>query len=108
MFANSSRAGTEFEAVIDTGFGGFISMPMSRSFPLGLPLRGAITVKLADGTTNDKLHALGCASVAGRTRWGTVILQPDSQELLVGLKFLQAFDLALIMTGKEILLPFAW
>jgi predicted aspartyl protease len=62
--------GIEFEAVIDTGFAGFISMPLTQAFPLGLPLSGLVNVTLADGSISEKFTASGRATVANRTRWG--------------------------------------
>jgi predicted aspartyl protease len=105
IYAN--RYQTEFEArypgqIIDTGFDGFVSMPMAQAFPLGLPLRGAIEVTLADGRNATKLHALGRAMIGDHANWGAVILEPASDEILIGLKFLQVFDLALVLTRSEI------
>lgn len=96
--------GLKFEAVIDTGFAGFISMPMHSAFPLALPLNGTTPSKLADGSVHEKLSAWGRATIAGRSKWGDVILEPDADEMLIGLEFLQGFGLALVLTKGEILL----
>jgi predicted aspartyl protease len=104
LAGSAAKEGVEFEAVIDTGFDGFVSMPMAQAFPLGLPLRGAIEVTLADGRSVTKFHALGRAILGDHANWGAVILEPASDELLIGLKFLQAFDLALVLTRSEVLL----
>jgi predicted aspartyl protease len=104
LAGSAAKEGFEFEAVIDTGFDGFVSMPMAQAFPLGLPLRGAIEVTLADGRNATKLHALGRAMIGDRANWGAVILEPASDEILIGLKFLQVFDLALVLTRSEVLL----
>jgi predicted aspartyl protease len=104
LAGSAAKEGIEFAAVIDTGFDGFVSMPMAQAFPLGLPLRGTVEVTLADGRNVTKLHALGRAKIGHQANWGAVILEPDSDEILIGLKFLQVFDLALVLTQSEVLL----
>jgi predicted aspartyl protease len=104
-FTESGDAtGVEFEAVVDTGFDGFISMPIVWAFPLRLPLSGLTGVGLGDGSVNDKLTAQGRACVGDRTLWGEVILEPNSDEVLIGLEFLHAFNFALVLAKSEVLL----
>src|SRR5690242_13746171 len=95
--------GKEFEAIIDTGFTGFVSIPLIQAFPLGLPLFGTTRLTLADGSTSDRLTALGRLTLLGQqTREGLVILEQSSTEVLVGMGFLRAFELALIITKDEV------
>ncbi len=79
-------------------------MPMEEAFPLGLVLNGSLTCVLADGSSRKQLTALGAATFAGSTRWGQVILVPGSQEHLVGMEFLKAFGLTLLVNEEEVLL----
>jgi hypothetical protein len=42
-------SGTKIEGIMDTGFVGFVSMPLRRVFALKLPLAGESVIRLADG-----------------------------------------------------------
>ena len=55
----------EFDALIDTGFSGFILMSMFDAIPLGLMLDGTMTVTLADGNGYVKVTAEGTITVDG-------------------------------------------
>ncbi len=87
----------EFTAVIDTGFSGFVSMPMIQAFPLGLPLYGTTTVILADGKSQTKLVAHGKAQLSDKSQFGLVILEFSSIDVLIGMDFLRTFGLALLV-----------
>lgn len=85
-----------FTALIDTGFSGFLSLPMVRAFPVGLILHGTTTVVLADGSRQSKFTCLGQISFGQQTEVGTVIIEPTSDEALVGMEFLKRFKLTLL------------
>lgn len=91
---NSSQ---EFEVIIDTGFSGFVSMPILQVFPLGLILYGTTSVTFADGSTDVKLTALGGVTVEGVHKVGVIILEQSSTEILVGMDFLKTFEVSLFL-----------
>jgi predicted aspartyl protease len=96
----------EFDAIIDTGFTGFVSMPLLKAFPLGLLLYGTAEVILADGSVAPKLLAKGAVTVGDETQIGVVVLEPSSGDVLLGMDFLRKFERVLIVTqgGKGVVL----
>ena len=49
----------DVDALIDTGFTGFLTLPIIQALPLGLTLIGTVTSVLADGTTISSFSAKG-------------------------------------------------
>ena len=87
----------EFEAIIDTGFTGFLSMPLTNAISLGLILWGTTTVILADGKTGFRLTAYGTATVEGQSQGGVAIIEWNSSEVLIGMDFLRKFEKTLMI-----------
>jgi predicted aspartyl protease len=100
MFGN----GVEFDAILDTGFTGFICMPLLKALPLGLVLYGTTSVELADGSQSMKLTAKGTATCYGDSKVGVIILEPSANDILIGMDFLRIFQKALFVTQRTILL----
>ena len=96
--------GIEIEAIIDTGFTGFISIPLIEAFPVGLPLFGTTTVTFADGSTGNKLTALGTIAIGDRREKGIVILEENASDVLLGMDFLRRFKASLVITKDSIAL----
>jgi predicted aspartyl protease len=90
----------EIEGIIDTGFTGFLSMPMLTAFPLGLTLSGSTSVTLADGSSQVKLTALGKAIIGGEERIGTIILEWGQTDILIGMAFLRTFNRILYVDAR--------
>lgn len=90
----------EVEGIIDTGFTGFIQLPLNWGMALALPLEGTITVTLADGSKRAVLTAMAEATLLGRTQLGVVQLSPSSEEVLIGMDFLRRFERALVVSRK--------
>lgn len=92
-FLGSGRA---VSAMIDTGFSGFLSLPLEMAFAANLSLYGTIAVQLADGVAHQKLACIGVVALDGERRGGFVIVEPNSDLPLVGIDFLKKFQLMLV------------
>lgn len=57
-----------------------------------------MSVMLANGSTGTKLTAVARATVCEQSRFGTVILEAASPEILIGMEFLRQFDVGLFVT----------
>ena len=91
--------------MIDTGFTGFLLIPVQYAISLGLNLEGTVRSTLADGRTMVNLSARCSVRVNGYEGTGTVLLdQSTSPTLLVGMEFLQRFKLGLFMTPTGVVL----
>lgn len=90
--------GVEFEAIIDTGFTGFIQLPLSHAMSLSLPLEGTNVVTLADESKLVMLTAMVDATLLGRTESGVALLSTSSDSILVGMDFLRRFRRALVVS----------
>ena len=88
---------TKFTAMVDTGFSGFLLLPILEAFPVGLILRGTIPITLADGTSQTKLTCLGEIHFEGKSEIGLIIIEWQSTDVLVGMDFLRKFKRKLVV-----------
>ena len=96
--------GLEFEGIIDTGFTGFIQLPIAHAFSLKLPLEGTASYTLADGSQSTCLTALATTSFSGKAINGVVTLAMGSQDILIGMDFLRQLKLGLLIVTGQIFL----
>lgn len=104
-----AQTGIEFDAIIDTGFTGFLSIPTLRALPIGLILTSTTQVTLADGTTKGRYLAGGVVHILGEeqstlTKAGLIVLEETGADVLVGMDFLRGFGLSLGVSSKHVLL----
>jgi len=76
--------------MIDTGFSGYLMLPLIRAIPLGLKLVGTTQYLLADGSVSPKLLAHGSVDVGGEVTTGLIALEANGACLpLLGMEFLR-------------------
>lgn len=92
--------GVEYECIIDTGFTGFIHLPLSVAIALSLPLEGTQSVTLANDSSLVMLTALARVTLAGRVETGVALISMTSDTILIGMDFLRRFERALIISKK--------
>lgn len=77
--------------MVDTGFSGFLSLPILKAFPLGLLLSGTMGITLADGSTHARLTARGMLYFDGAQKVGLILLEWQNTDILLGMDFLIKF-----------------
>ncbi len=85
-----------FDAGIDTGFTGFLSLPFLSAVKAGLIFGGAMPLTLADGSSQTFLYCIGMAEINQKSGVG-LILVTQSQDVLAGMEFLKLLNLQLIV-----------
>lgn len=76
------------EALVDSGFNGYLTLPYTIAFPLGLILIGIQSSTLADGTTTSHFVCIGEICVDNKCVSTTIDIQPSGM-VLMGTKLLK-------------------
>ncbi|MBV9563278.1 MAG: hypothetical protein JOY90_22965 [Bradyrhizobium sp.] len=97
-------ASRTYQAVIDTGFTGFVELPLFEMIELGLRSEGAANVVLGDGSIITNLLSTADVHLGGRVESGTILLAESSSGVLVGMAFLRKFRKSLILTNRVVVL----
>jgi len=80
-----------FQAVIDTGFSDYLTLPPQAIRTLGLPEGGSMRVSLADNSETDLQVYAGTVSWDGRSRDITILAAEGVP--LIGMSLLYGFEL---------------
>ena len=88
-------------ALIDTGFDGYLSLPLSLALPLGLKLFYHTTVTLADGSTKEELLFEAKVKLGRKWQEASVFINRGSVALL-GTKLLENSKLLLDFPNQKI------
>lgn len=80
-----------FEAIVDTGFTGGISIPVTQALPLGLTLFSTATFTLADNSKENTFLCLGTDRLENEERI-MIFSLTKGNDILVGTEFLSVFN----------------
>lgn len=92
----------EVEALVDSGFNGYLQIPFVDAFPLGLVLAGIQANTLADGSTTPHLVCKGKVCIDGKCIDTTIDVQP-ANIVLLGTKLLKELQKVFVLdcsTGR--------
>ena len=81
---------------IDTGFSGFLSIPLSFANNVGLSIAGTMPVELADGKSQPFSYCSGMVEISDKSAMGIILISP-SDDILIGMEFLKNLALKLIV-----------
>ena len=90
-----SNVPQQLTCLVDTGFTGFLSIPLVEALPLGLVLSGTTSVTFANGATEYRLTCLGVVEVDALSEAGVIILEMQGNRAILGMDFLRIFGLEL-------------
>ena len=99
IIVGGSRGSEVVEAIIDTGFDGYVCLPIHVAEKLGVQLTGRTVAVLADGTEKADLLFSGWVKFFDRRRNVEICLTTD--QALIGTGLLADCDLAIdFVSGK--------
>lgn len=80
-----------FDAIVDTGFTGGISIPVSKALPLGLMLYSTATFTLADNSEENTFLCIGTVRMGDEERL-MIFSLTKGNDILVGTELLASFN----------------
>jgi len=118
IIGTSSDVPADTEALMDTGFTGFLMLPIAQALPLGLVLVGTADFELADGsmitnflakgnvtirppTVTTSVPSAAVTSAESETVEGIIVLGGNGA--ILGMEFLRSLD-KLLVVGKIVAL----
>ena len=87
------KDGKPVSVVVDTGFTGFLQIPLTIGIACNLRLWGVSWARLADGSRVKNLQCYGKIRFADREIFGVISLSETSDECLLGMQFLQQLSM---------------
>jgi clan AA aspartic protease len=98
VVGNENKQTKFLDALIDTGFNGFLTLPANIIAELGLPWSGSDIVTLGDGS--ETLFDLYAATVIWDGQFRTVDIADSESVPLIGMALLQGYRLMIDVVPK--------
>jgi clan AA aspartic protease len=89
------------DALVDTGFTGFVQLPERRAQELGLALQAVSEAQYADGRTGTIPLAWAKVTLGPEVREGFAHIQRGSDEVIVGVELLRVFQKIFVLSITE-------
>lgn len=94
-----------YNAVLDTGFNGFLSIPETEAAALGIVFPGdTAEVQYASGDVTPNKIAEGHIGIGNLVQRGVFVGEDASPELLLGMEFIKKFGFTLYMADNKFFL----
>lgn len=90
VYGFSKEVTQKFDAMLDTGFSGFLSLPLVHALKVGLILASTASFTLADGSTDHTLLCYGGIRLDDDVQVGLVSISKGN-DVLLGMEFLRKF-----------------
>lgn len=100
VYGFSKEISQEFDAILDTGFSGFLSLPLVYALKVGLILNSTASFVLADGSVQHTLLCLGSIKLNEEERTGLISISKGN-DVLLGMDFLKKFKKKLIIDCEK-------
>lgn len=88
-------------AIVDTGFTGFLQIPLSIGIACNLRLWGTSNSKLADGSKVKNLECVGEIRFAGKNLFNIISLSEGGEDCLLGMQFLNELKMDFTISVGE-------
>ncbi len=98
LSAGGVTQGRTVDAIIDTGFTEFLQVPRELASSLRIEPQTTLSVALGDGSNVVLPAGIADVTFLDATRSGLVLMPPRAASILVGMKFLETFGLALLIS----------
>ncbi len=99
--AIGTRQTLALTAIVDTGFDGYLCLPIRLAVQLGLELVGEQLIELADGTQRNELVFAGSVELLGEKR-AVKIMLTASEDALIGTSLLNHYSIAIEFPGGKL------